>query len=348
MKQNATLMNNRFDLVKMTVSEYLSLSVVMPDYQRGSVWTAPDFMGLYQTIKNAEPLPTLVLSEVAGTKYLLDGQQRTNAFRALIKNPLFAQLVNSYELSVQMVSFDKHEDSVNLFNRINSKSGLSLAQKSKGLITSDFRPLYDYISKHPTIRKHFVKTSTKKVSDTFTIEGSVEKLEEITSMLLVATLYPIMISTSSQSVTSVLKGSWTPTKDMNEYTADIDRRLAVVDEVLTKVSTFAGKVKSAKALYIACYLLSTDYTADILARSLLSIFDSTGGVIGGNEKVLLADGSKPEKSARELFCAGVSNDSTHTILKVGYIKAVCEKRVRADRKIATPLTAEETAQLASM
>lgn len=344
-------MNNRFDVVKMTVREYLAMPVVMPDYQRGSVWTAPDFMGLYQTIKNAEPLPTLVLSEVAGIRYLLDGQQRTNAFRALAKNELFSQIINDYEISVQMVSFDKHEDSVSLFNRINAKSGLTLAQKNKGNITSDFRILYDYIAKHSTIRKHFVKNSSKKVSDTFTLEATVEKLEEITSMLLVATLYPIMISTSSQSVASVLKGNWTPTKPIAEYTADIDRRLSVVDEVLTKVMTFAGKVKSAKALYIACYLLSAEYTAEIIARSLLSIFDATGAVIGGSEKVLLADGSKPEKSARELFCAGVSNDSTHTILKVGYIKAVCEKRVRAERKTASlpvPLTAEEAAQLASM
>lgn len=98
---DANISDRVSEVIEMTISDYLEAVPDLPLCQRGDVWDVKHQFDLLRTILNNNPLPPLMTLNGK----LIDGRQRTTAFKALLNNADIPEgvkiIIRNYKIHLQ-------------------------------------------------------------------------------------------------------------------------------------------------------------------------------------------------------------------------------------------------------
>lgn len=319
------------------VKDYLTKGRQLPEFQRGTSWTALQYAKLLETIKSNGIIPSFAIGKIADSdeEFIIDGRQRTEALLAIIsqlekasssENPEesakakeLLEMVSNFELVLIVKEFKTVMEMASSFTLLNNGTPLSACQRLRPNFKQQVLKLFD-----------MVKASN--LADCFPFKTEKEKtkwLDDI-SIFVIGSLFTHLSgekkgqSTASTNSTSAIKlaseRSWTE-EVFHEISSKFETRLNVLVNGLSEyqeMEKLLNVVKRPKSLLQLFMFTSTDECGNNsgnICDLIDLLWDKEGKVLNTVHKV--KDGRKFQNLSPVDFLGGDSrgNDNASTLAR---------------------------------
>lgn len=127
--------------VNTLLKRYKEGKFILPLCQRLYVWDEKKRQSLFESIKRNLPCGTIILAEIEGTKYLVDGLQRTTSLMLLTNDKKLTEedkkMVRNYKISVVTVVDMDLESMKNYFAVLNSGVALAATVRERSKLSEN-------------------------------------------------------------------------------------------------------------------------------------------------------------------------------------------------------------------
>lgn len=336
-------MNGTKKITGETVKNYLNNGHLMPEFQRGTSWTATQYTQLLNTILSNGIIPSFAIGTITGSEesFIIDGRQRTEALLDIIKKleakrdaeastaeeksnaSQVLEIVLAYELVLISKEYASPVDMATAFTLLNNGTPLTACQR----LRPSFKP---QIIELMTA----VKNSGLFQLLPFKAEKDRTKTSDDIALFYVASLFTHLsgdkkgISTASTTSGVAIKlcgeRSWTP-EAFSEIKARFEKRLDTLVNALTeyadndKLLGIFKKAKTAIQLFLFTDTVECDMNSGNVCDLIDLLYDKDGKV--QNTVYKIKEGRKTVDYSPIDFLGGDSrgNDNGSTIARANGI-----------------------------
>lgn len=139
--------------VKQILNRWTKKKLVVPFFQRKYVWNQAQRESLLNSIKAGFPCGSIIIGELNGVLYLIDGLQRLSSFAELLNDSQKTQeekeCIRSYRIRAEIVRDMSMEEMQHFFAVLNSGTVVSAAVKERTSLSQRLNGAVMHIAAHP-------------------------------------------------------------------------------------------------------------------------------------------------------------------------------------------------------
>jgi len=139
--------------VKQILNRFTRKKLVVPFFQRKYVWNQAQRESLLNSIKAGFPCGSIIIGELNGVQYLIDGLQRLSSFAELLNDDKKTQeekeCIRAYRVRAEIVRDMSMEEMQHFFAVLNSGTVVSAAVKERTSLSQRLNGAVMHIAAHP-------------------------------------------------------------------------------------------------------------------------------------------------------------------------------------------------------